>query len=119
KLEDRIKRYLENQKLTRQSAKAGEDKSDDPQAFWEGWNWAGRAQWVLAYFAEKSGEFRDIQARFENCRECGGTGFRDMLFTGNAASSTEEGKGSAQSGAVLVPCPACHKIGIVRRIRYR
>jgi hypothetical protein len=118
KLEDRIKRYLENQKLTRQSAQK-EDDSEDPQVFWEKWNWAGRAQWVLAYFAEKSGEFRDLQARFENCRECGGTGARDMLFTGNASSSSDENKGSAQAGEVLVPCPACHTIGIVRRIRYR
>lgn len=119
KLEDRIKRYLENQKLTRQSSSRKEDDSEDPQVFWEKWNWAGKSQWVLAYFAEKSGEFRDLQARFENCRECGGTGARDMLFTGNASSSSDENKGSAQAGEVLVPCPACHTIGIVRRIRYR
>jgi hypothetical protein len=119
KLEERIKRYLENQKLTRQAAQAAEDDSDDPQVFWDGWNWAGRSQWVLAYFAEKSGEFRDVQSRFENCRECGGRGFRDMLFTGNASSADEDSKGTGQSGEVLVPCPACHTIGIVRRIRYR
>ncbi len=119
KLEERIQRYLENQKLTRQSAQSSADDSEDPEVFWEKWNWAGRAQWVLAYFAEKSGEFRDQQARFENCRECGGTGARDMLFTGNASSSSDENKASAQAGEVLVPCPACHTIGIVRRIRYR
>jgi hypothetical protein len=118
RLEERIKRYLDNQKLARQSA-GSEDESEDPQLFWEGWDWAGRSQWVLAYFVEKSGEFHDLQTRFENCRSCGGTGFRDMLFTGNAASSQEAGKASATSGEVLVPCPGCHKIGIVRRIRYR
>jgi hypothetical protein len=118
KLEERIKRYLENQKLTRQSAQT-EDKSEDPQVFWDGWDWNSRSQWTLAYFAEKSGEFHDLVARFDNCRSCGGTGFRDMLFTGNASSSQEEGKASATSGEVLVPCPGCHKIGIVRRVRYR
>jgi hypothetical protein len=112
KLEDRIKRYLENQKLTRSAAEASE--ADDPQAFWESWNWSGRAQWVLAYYAEKSGDMKDLQSRFSNCRECGGTGARDMLFTGNAGN-----QGGAQAGEILVPCPSCHTIGIVRRIRYR
>lgn len=118
KLEERIQRYLDNQKLTRDAAKtAGGD--DDPQVFWESWNWAGRSQWVLAYFAEKSGEFRDVQARFSNCRECGGTGARDVLFTGNAGSGDSSGTGTGKAGEVLVACPACHTIGIVRRVRYR
>jgi len=121
KLAERIKRYLENQKLSR-SAQADQGTDEDPQVFWEGWNWAGRKQWVLAWFAEKSGEFRDLVARFENCRSCGGTGARDMLFTGNAASSQDGNRGNqagAAAGERLVPCPVCHTIGIVRRIRYR
>jgi len=118
KLEDRIKRYLDNQKLVRSSS--GEvDDSEDPQVFWEQWNWAGRSQWVLAYYAEKSGDFRDLQARFENCRECGGRGARDVLFTGQAGSAEEGAKVGSGAGEVLVPCPACHTIGIVRRVRYR
>lgn len=118
KLEERIQRYLDNQKLTRNASKE-KSEEDDPQAFWESWDSAGRAQWVLAYFAEKSGEFRDLQARFSPCRECGGTGARDVLFTGNAGNSTQNGAGGAQAGQVLVACPACHTLGIVRRIRYR
>jgi hypothetical protein len=74
---------------------------------------------VLAYFAEKSGQFRDLQARFSNCRECGGTGARDVMFTGNAASADEDNKSQGKAGEVLVTCPACHTIGVVRRIRYR
>jgi tetratricopeptide (TPR) repeat protein len=119
KLEQRIQRYLENQKLTRSSGGGEASDDEDPQVFWEGWTSAGRSQWVLSYFAEKSGEFRDLVARFDPCRECGGTGARDMLFTGNAGSAGEDGKGAAQAGSVLVPCPACHTLGIVRRVRYR
>lgn len=121
RLEERIKRYIDNQKLTRQQAQQ-DDKSEDPQAFWEGWNSAGRTQWILAYYAEKAGDFRDLVARFENCRECGGTGARDLLFAGNAgnAQNGANGKvGGGQAGEVLVPCPTCHTIGIVRRVRYR
>lgn len=118
KLEEKIKRYLENQKLTRQSAQAP-DESNDPQAFWQEWSWAARSQWVQAWFAEKSGEFRDLAARFENCRECGGTGARSILFTGNAASAQDNQQAGGQAREQLVICPACRHIGIVRRVRYR
>jgi len=117
KLADRIKRYLENQKISASSG-GREGEEDDPQVFWDDWNWAGRSQWVLAYFAEKSGEFKDVQSRFSPCRDCGGTGARDVLFTGNAGSS-EDSNAGAKAGSTLVPCPSCHTIGIVRRIRYR
>jgi hypothetical protein len=121
KLEEKVKRYMDNQKLTRQGSDKPDD-SEDPQAFWQTWNWAGRSQWVQARFAEKSGFFHDLQARFENCRECGGTGAREILFTGNAASAQNDGSGqsaTAKAGEQLVICPACHHIGVVRRIRYR
>lgn len=118
KLEEKIKRYLENQRLTRMSAQAP-DESEDPQAFWQEWNWSGRSQWVQARFAETSGEFRDLAVRFENCRECGGTGARSMLFTGNAASARDNQQAGGQAGEQLVICSACHHIGIVRRVRYR
>jgi tetratricopeptide (TPR) repeat protein len=117
-LEERIQRYLENQRLTRDAAK-GTSAEDEPEAFWREWNWSGRSQWVLAYFVEKSGEFRDLVARFSNCRECGGSGARNVLFTGNAGSADDSGTGKARAGEVLVACPSCRTIGIVRRIRYR
>jgi len=115
KLEERIKRYLENQRLVRDAAQNQSDE-DDPEQFWKEWNWAGRSQWVLAYYAEKSGDMKDLQSRFSNCRECGGTGARDMLFTGSAINANGQ---AGKAGEILVPCPACHTIGIVRRIRYR
>ena len=99
KLEERIKRYLDNQKVVRDSSGKVDD-SEDPQKFWEQWNWAGKAQWVLAYYAEKSGDFRDLQPRFENCRECGGRGARDVLFTGNAASAQDGSNPLSLSGSL-------------------
>ena len=111
RIDERIKRYLENQKLTRSAAQST-DKDEDPQVFWEAWNWAGRAQWVLAYYAEKAGDMRDVAGRLSNCRECGGTGARDMLFSGSAITGD-------RAGEVLVPCPSCHTFGVVRRVRYR
>jgi hypothetical protein len=113
KLEERIQRYLANQKLTRSSGKGATDE-EEPQVFWGEWNWSGRTQWILAYYAEKSGDFRDIEGRLSPCRECGGTGAREVLFTGSAASTDQAG-----ARGDLVPCPSCHTIGVVRRVRYR
>jgi hypothetical protein len=113
KLEERISRYLANQKLTKGSGNGARDE-EEPQAFWGEWNWSGRTQWVLAYYSEKSGDFRDIEGRLSPCRECGGTGAREVLFTGSAASTEQSG-----ARGDLQPCPTCHTIGVVRRVRYR
>ena len=41
RLEERVKRYLENQKLMRTAAEKN-DADEDPQVFWKDWNWAAR-----------------------------------------------------------------------------
>jgi hypothetical protein len=112
KLEDRIQRYLRNQELTRRSRAGGSADEEDPATFWNAWDYAGRYQWILAYFAEFSNLFEIERVRFSSCRECGGSGARDVVYTGSAIAGD-----SAQN--VLVPCPTCHTIGRVRRIRYR
>ena len=110
KLEERVRRYLRNQELARSATGGG--REDDPAAFWNAYEYSGRYQWILAYFAEFSGLFRVERVRLSNCRECGGSGARDVVFTGSAIA----GDSSRHS---LVPCPTCHTIGRVRRIRYR
>ena len=94
-------------------AKAGADsEEEDPNAYWSQWPSANRTQWVLAYYVENSGDFKPEKVRFRNCRECGGTGTRQVVFTGGAIAG-------AQAGERLVPCPTCHHIAVVRLIKYR
>ncbi len=113
KLEERIQRYLKNQELARAAQSGGgASKEDDPNEFWKEFDLAGRAQWILAYFVENSGLFQIDRIRFENCRECGGTGARDVVNTGSSISGDT-------AGDRLVPCPTCHTLGRVRRVRYR
>ena len=112
KLEDRIKRYLQNQELTRRAKAGGSAGEENPADFWIKWNYAGRYNWILAYFVEFSGLYKIERVRFANCRECGGTGARDVVYSGSAISGDV-------ADTRLVPCPACHTIGTVRRIRYR
>ena len=111
RIEERVQRYLRNQELAAK-AKSEEQDGDDPEAFWSAWASASRAQWILAYYVESSGDFELLNERLSNCRECGGSGAREIIYTGGAISGQ-----TASSG--LVACPSCHNIGRVRRIRYR
>ena len=109
--EEKIARYLKNVELSRK-AQQQTSGNDDPEKFWNVWNLAGRAQWIHSYYVENSGEFRDMKARLSNCRECGGDGFKRVLFTGSAIEGSRSGEHEA-------PCPLCHTVRVVRRLRYR
>jgi tetratricopeptide (TPR) repeat protein len=111
RFEEKIKRYLKNIELSRRS-QASATGDADPEEFWKLWNLAGRSQWIHSYYVENSGDYRDLEARLSACRECGGQGFKEILFTGSAI------KGS-RSGDHQVPCPNCHAVQVVRRLRYR
>ncbi len=112
-LEEKIQRFLRNQEQARK-ARGSENEEDDIQAAWEQLSSSSRAWWIIAYYAEFSGEMDlDPKPSLSNCRECGGVGVREVIYTGGARS------GESTSGRRLMNCPTCHGIGRVRRIRYR
>jgi hypothetical protein len=116
-LEQRIKRFLENQEL-RRSAKSSQDKQDDRAAAWKAISSTARSQWILAYYAESSGDM-EVKPRvaFRACRECGGRGVREVVVTGDAR--TRRGENQSGSGLHKVECPSCRGLGVIRRIYYR
>lgn len=109
-LEDKIKRYIENQEAVR-SASGGSDE-ESPEDFWATFPMNFRSNWILAYYAEYSGDMNLRRALFSNCRECGGKGVREIV---NLGSAREGDSGSTR----LITCPICHGIGVVRRVSYR
>lgn len=109
-LEEKIKRYIENQESVR-SASGGDDE-ESPEDFWASFSLNARSNWILAYYAEFSGDMQLRRALFSNCRECGGKGVREILSLGSAREGSE-------GGVRLVTCPICHGIGVTRRIAYR
>jgi hypothetical protein len=110
RLEERIRRYLENQEVLRKNQERS-GTEEDPETFWKRWDVHARGQWLLAYFVEHGGLFRLERVRFANCRECGGTGVREVAFSGGAI----EGQTAT---SVKYACPTCHTLGRVRRVRY-
>lgn len=113
RLEERMKRYQRSQSVVRRSQE-GFDSEEERNRFWAEWSSAGRAQWLLAYYAEHSGDMELRPKLFSrNCRDCNGTGAREVVNTGGAVS------GSRGAHSRMVPCRTCHGVGLSRRISYR
>jgi len=109
-LEDKIKRYIENQESVR-SASGGDDEVS-PEDFWTTYSLNARGNWILAYYAEFSGDMQLRRALLSNCRECGGKGVREIVSIGSAREGSKD-------GTYLTTCETCHGIGRTRRISYR
>ncbi|MEM9378843.1 MAG: hypothetical protein AAGB93_02760 [Planctomycetota bacterium] len=109
-LENKIKRYLDNQRIARRS-QAAEDEEDAAQTFWETWSRTDRASWLLAFYIEEAGDY-DVRPRprLRPCRTCGGTGAIELLVTG---AVPQGGAGSVSL------CPTCRGVKVVRSVYYR
>jgi hypothetical protein len=127
-LEQRLARFIENQQLAR-SAQAGPGEEDQRETFWAELPSTARQNWILAYYAENGGDFEVApKPLLSACRECGGTGTRQLTLVGSnpAANAGNQqggrgGAGATQGAATdtFAECVGCHGIGIVRRISYR
>lgn len=115
-LEKKLARFLQNQEMARKS-KSTADQKDERETAWKELPGVARAGWILAYYAENSGDF-EVMAKplFRACRECGGTGTRILTMAGANVARSEIGK---QSNETVIECPTCHGLGVVRQISYR
>lgn len=109
-VEDRIKRYLDNQRVARRSGSANDD-DDASQTYWTSMAALDRGVWLQAYYIEESGDL-DVRARprFRNCKTCAGAGAIQLLVTGAVP------KGEQASVAL---CPTCRGVQIVRTVYFR
>ena len=109
-IEDRIKRYLENQKISRRN-QASADEEDVAQTFWEGWSVNGRSLWLMSYYVEESGDF-EVRPRpsLKPCKTCGGLGALELLVTGTVLSGET---------ASVAACPVCRGVKVTRRVYFR
>ena len=122
-LEERLQRYLAAQETVRAArAAAAEGEESKTETFWKSYGSTNRGQWMLAYFAEHSGDFQLRDPQFSNCPDCGGSGRREII---NAVGQQNRGgQGGGQGGSTsgtsqMVECPACFGIGVIRRVNYR
>jgi len=132
-LEEKIRKFLQSQKAAgRSSALAGGDDEDDVEGFWKMLSSSARASWIVAYYAENSGdmEIKD-PPELRNCPTCAGRGVIEMVVSSSSSSASQGsggrggGRGGGQQesrgrgGLVKLACDTCKGIGRIRRIRYR
>jgi hypothetical protein len=112
-LEERLEKFIKNQKITRRAQGGGSQSDEDEQEdFWKSWEYAGRRNWVRSYFIEDSELFTISSVNYSRCKTCGGLG---------AVSNHNLGGGGKDNvgGTVQSPCPVCKTLGVIRKFRYR
>jgi hypothetical protein len=112
KLEDRIKRYLQNQEVIKKTQGKTKDEQSEQEKFWKEYSVFSRAQWLLAYYCEHSGDMQLREPSFSNCPDCNGTGVRTVLNTGGSR------QGQTGASEQIIDCPTCHHVGVLRRVNY-
>jgi tetratricopeptide (TPR) repeat protein len=132
-LEEKIRKFLQSQKTAgRSSALAGEGDEDDVESFWKMLSSTSRSSWIVAYYAENSGdmEIKD-PPELRNCPTCAGRGVIEMVVSDSNGSSGQGGGGRGggrggggqesrgRGGLATLACDTCKGIGRIRRIRYR
>jgi hypothetical protein len=119
KLEERIRRYLDNQQMVlKAKAKTAEGEESEEEKFWAEYPSFSRAQWMLAYYAEHSGDMQLRDPGFSNCPDCGGRGVREIVNVGPVVAQDNR-QGPLGAKTDLVKCPTCHGVGVFRRVWYR
>ncbi len=109
---DQIARWLRNQETAKRSRRSEEDESEMSDT-WTAMRVANRRSWIIAYYAEYGGDlFPNPKPELRNCADCGGIGVKYEILSGYVREGTA-------AGLRQKPCPTCHTIGRVRRIRYR
>lgn len=115
KIEERYKRFLQNQEIVKKAANANEEEESEQELFWLEYSATSRGHWMLAHYVENSSDMQKRPPSFTNCPDCGGTGVREIL---NLAPVTGENQ-AVSSPSQLVNCPTCHHVGVFRFISYR
>ncbi|RMH04830.1 MAG: hypothetical protein D6702_02180 [Planctomycetota bacterium] len=105
-IEERTRRYLEN--LERQRRRQSGEDEVTPEDWWRQAKASQRFQFLLAYYAEFSGDFEVTNVSFAYCPTCGGQGWLARIELGNQGGRQRR-----------VPCPTCHKIQVQRSVTFR
>lgn len=123
-LEEKLSVFMENRQR-RQRSRANADDSEDRDQWWTFASLNERQRWIFAYYIENAGDF-EVKEKpiLHNCRVCGGTGVREIIYTGGFRQSDNSGGGrsgrnSAGDGIGIEECGTCRGIGRTRRIQYR
>ena len=107
----------------RSSALASGDEEEDVETFWKMLSSGARSSWIVAYYAENSGDMQvKSPPELRNCSTCGGRGIIEIIISDPRGTSGGSGNGQeskGRGGLAKLACHACKGIGRTRRIRYK
>ena len=106
-MEERMKRYMDNLEAQRRARSSG-DEDVSPEDWWRRATVTQRFQWLMAYYAEFSGDYEVLHVRFSHCSTCTGQGFLETLEVSSQGSRTRREK-----------CPTCHGVQVRRALSFR
>jgi hypothetical protein len=123
-LDEKIRSFLQSQKRAgRSSALTSGDDEEDVEAFWKMLSSSSRSNWIVAYYAENSGDMLvKSPPELRNCSTCGGRGIIEVIISDPRGTSGSSGNGQESKGSgglAKLACHACKGIGRTRRIRYK
>jgi hypothetical protein len=106
-LQNRYKRYLENLERSRRASGTNEEVS--PEDWWKTASASTRFQWLLAFYAEFSGDFDLVRVNFDKCSTCNGDGYVEITELGSGSKGQNQRR----------KCPTCHGVLVRRSIFFR
>ena len=106
-MEERMQRYLRNLEAQKRAGAAADDDVS-PEDWWRRSRTTQRFQFLLAYYAEFSGDFQITGVSFTNCSTCAGSGVIESV------ELNENGANQRR-----VKCPTCHQVGVRRSVAFR
>lgn len=106
-MEERMQKYLRNLESSRRAGSASQDDVT-PEDWWRKARTTQRFQFLMAYYAEFSGDFQIANVSFSNCSTCAGAGVIETVNIGEAGAKATKQK-----------CPTCHQVAVRRSVTYR
>ena len=106
-MEERMRRFQENQDRARRSSAAGSNEAT-PEDWWRQAAVTERFQFLLAYYAEFSGDYILRLASFASCNTCTGSGVLKTIEVGAEGGKEKKRK-----------CTTCQGIGVRRKVSFQ
>ncbi len=108
-MEERVQRYLKNLETQKRAASgAAAEGEATPDDWWRQASVTERSQFLLAYYAEFSGDFETTTLEFKPCPICGGTGVIETVEISSQGSQNRR-----------LRCTICHGVAVKRALNFR
>ncbi|MHC4942634.1 MAG: hypothetical protein ACYTG7_06380 [Planctomycetota bacterium] len=112
-LDERLKKRIEEIRKRKSKEKSKtksrmrlEDIGRSPEDWWRNESAANRKRFIIAFYAEESGDMKIMRVKLNPCRNCNGEGWLEQIST----TGEDEKK---------IPCELCKTLGVERTVFFK